>query len=226
MSKIVGSVIKVLIGTVLFVGLPLVGWGVTDFKGFLSHPARFGYVVLTILLQIVGVIMVPGIRRDTREGRQTVRRQRIAVLLLQVLCLVIVLAAPYSDRSGIAAFGELTTARYLGLALFALGLVMVSWAEASLGRLFSVQVTLQDGHRLVTDGLYRYLRHPRYSGVILYNIGIALVYRSWLALVLVAAVVLVLLWRIHDEEHMMHEAFGTEWETYTKRSWRLVPLVY
>lgn len=226
MKKILGSILKVLIGITLFVGLPLVGWGVRDFKEFFAHPARLGYIVLAILLQIVAVVMVPGIRRDTREGRQTVRRQRIAVLLLQVLCLAIILAAPYSDRSGIAAFGELTTARYLGLALFALGLVMVSWAEASLGKLFSVQVTLQDGHRLVTDGLYRYLRHPRYSGVILFNLGIAFAFRSWLALVLVTAVVLVLLWRIHDEEHLMHEAFGTEWETYTKRSWRLMPLVY
>jgi len=104
--------------------------------------------------------------------------------------------------------------------------MVMNWAEASLGKQFSVQVTLQDGHRLVTDGLYRYLRHRRYLGIIGFNVGIALVFHSWLALVFVAGLVLVLLWRIHDEELLMRQAFGVEWETYTRRSWRLIPFVY
>ncbi|MCL4876976.1 MAG: hypothetical protein KJ064_09970 [Anaerolineae bacterium] len=92
----------------------------------------------------------------------------------------------------------IATARYLGLGLFA----------------------------LVTDGPYRFLRHPRYLGIIMFNLGIALVYRSWMAMILVAALTLVLLWRIHDEESLMHQEFGADWDVYARKSWHLIPFVY
>ncbi len=45
-------------------------------------------------------------------------------------------------------------------------------------------------------------------------------------MMLVGILALVLLWRIHDEEAFMQQAFGAEWETYARASWRLVPFVY
>jgi protein-S-isoprenylcysteine O-methyltransferase Ste14 len=115
---------------------------------------------------------------------------------------------------------------YFGLAFFALGFLGMHWAEAVLDRQFSVYVTLQEDHRLVTGGPYRYLRHPRYLGIIVFPTGISLVFRSWLALILVGALTLALIWRIRDEEALMQRTFGGEWEAYARSSWRLNPLVY
>jgi protein-S-isoprenylcysteine O-methyltransferase Ste14 len=78
----------------------------------------------------------------------------------------------------------------------------------------------------VTDGLYQYLRHPRYLGILLFTIGISLVFRSWLTLIFVMAMTLVLLWRIHDEEALMREEFKADWESYSQKTWRLIPFVY
>jgi len=36
----------------------------------------------------------------------------------------------------------------------------------------------------------------------------------------------ILLFRIHDEERLMQEAFGQEWQAYARRSWRLIPFLY
>jgi len=44
------SAISLLVGIAIFVGLPLVGWGVMDVRGFPGHPARLAYVVFAILL--------------------------------------------------------------------------------------------------------------------------------------------------------------------------------
>ncbi len=226
MSKIVRSSIALFIGVAIFVGLPLIGWGLADVQGFISRPARLGYVALVILLEVFVLIKFPGAGSQRGEGTHTIRRQRWTVLLMQILSLAIVIAAAYSDRHDVTVFGESGPIRYLGLVLFALGFVAMNWAAASLGKQFSVQVTLQEDHHLVTDGLYRYLRHPRYLGIILFNVGIALVFHSWLALLLVGALTLVLLWRIHDEDAFMHQAFGTEWEAYAHTSRRLIPFVY
>ena len=247
MSAVIRFAIALLIGIVIFVGLPLAGWGLTDLpptsseqfqrphfgrvdvgdlQGFAAEPARLGYVMLVVLLQIFVVAKFPEVGRNNRAGTKTVQRQRLVVVLMQFIPLALVIAAPFSDRWNIAALGDAEVVRFLGLVLFAAGFLAMNWAEAALGRQFSIQVTIQKDHRLVTGGLYRYLRHPRYLGIILFNVGIALVFRSGLGLALAAALVLVLLWRIHDEEAFMHQEFGRDWETYSRISWRLIPFVY
>ncbi len=224
--RILGSAMKLLLGATLFGGLPLLGWGVNDLSGFVRNPARLAYLLLVLALQLGLIVRFPDIGGTGKEGQVTVPQQRRAVFLLQVLSISIVIVAPYADRWGILAWNEAGLVRYIGLAIFSVGFILVNWAEASLGGQFSVQVTLQEGHHLVTDGPYSRLRHPRYLGIILFNIGIALVFRSVLALVFIAGLVCVLLWRIRDEEAMMSGVFGAEWDRYAGRSWRLIPFVY
>jgi protein-S-isoprenylcysteine O-methyltransferase Ste14 len=219
------AAIMLLIGVAIFAGLPLLGWGVDDLQGFISNPARLGYIVLVVLLQLFIVIKMPEVGQS-RAGEKIVRRQRLAVVVIQVISIAMVIAAPYGDRRNIAVLTEGGNLRYIGLVMFSLGLIVTTWAEAKLGKLFSTEVTIQKGHKLVTGGLYQYLRHPRYLGMLVFSIGISLVFRSWLTLLLVTAMTLVLLWRIHDEEALMHEEFGSDWEAYSQRSWRLIPFVY
>jgi protein-S-isoprenylcysteine O-methyltransferase Ste14 len=92
--------------------------------------------------------------------------------------------------------------------------------------MYSADVTIQDQHRLVTDGPYRYIRHPRYVGAILLGFGAALVFRSWIGVALSLIFIGVILFRIRDEEALMHKEFAKAWEHYCERSWRLVPFVY
>ena len=226
MSTVLRIASTLVIGIVIFAGLPLVGWGVPDARGFIGNPARLGYIVLVVLLQVFFVIKFPGVGHNRSKEKKIVHRQRLAIILLQASGLAIIIAAPYCDRRDIAVLGLAEVVRYLGLAIFSLGFLATSWAEAFLGKQFSLEVTIQEDHRLVTDGPYRYLRHPRYLGIILFNIGFSFVFRSWLALIIIAAMSLVLLWRIHDEEGLMHREFGADWEAYSQRSWRLIPFVY
>lgn len=216
----------VLIGMLVFVGLPMLAWGPGDIGGFLSSSGRLGYVVVAFLLNTIVGIRMPEVGKKRGALRRIVPRQRLAVALLQVLSLAIVVVAPFCDRRGIAVVGEPEAIRFLGLGMYALGLLLMHWTQTHLGRQFSLQVAIQDAHRLVTDGPYRFLRHPRYLGILVFSKGIALVFRSWLALGLVAAIAVVLLWRIHDEEALMREEFGAEWDAYCRTSWRLVPLVW
>ncbi len=71
------SIISMLAGSLLFAGLPLVGWGVLDIAGYASHPARLAYVVLVVLLQIVIVLRFPDVGRGQGAGTKTVSRQHV-----------------------------------------------------------------------------------------------------------------------------------------------------
>jgi hypothetical protein len=98
MSSALRSGITFVMGSAIFVGLPLLGWGVTDIPGFLGHPVRIAYVVLVLLLNGFAAIRIPEIGKGRGEQKVTVPRQHVAVVLLQVLSISVVLLAPFCDR--------------------------------------------------------------------------------------------------------------------------------
>ncbi len=223
MSTAVRIALTFLSGIIIFLGLPFIAWGITDMAGFIEHPARLTYVILVIVLNAFAALRMPEVGKK-REGQKTmVQRQHMVVVLLQIISLAIVLVGPYCDRRGLAFLGDRSVVRWLGLALYGIGFLFMHFAEVYLGRQFSVEVAIREGHRLITDGPYRYLRHPRYVGIILFAAGLALVCRSWIGLLLTLLTGVVLFWRIRDEEDLMRREFGGEWEEYVRRTWRLVP---
>ena len=54
------------------------------------------------------------------------------------------------------------------------GIGLRAWSIATLGRFFQYWIKIQPGHRVVTGGPYRYVRHPSYTGIALVLAGIAL----------------------------------------------------
>ena len=101
------------------------------------------------------------------------------------------------------------------------------WAPLHLGKQFSWVVTVQKEHKLVTDGPYKYMRHPRYSGIIFWVFGFAFVFLSIPALVLAAIMSFLMLIRIPKEEKMLHGEFCEEWDDYCRRvTKKVIPFVY
>ena len=114
--------------------------------------------------------------------------------------------------------------QYLGLLLIPVGLVLREWAIIKLGRFFSRTVRLEAGHEIITDGPYRWIRHPSYTGMILIYLGIAFAIGTWLGVFVTFGLILgATMYRISIEEKMLIAAFGTAYQDYSKRTWRLFP---
>jgi len=112
----------------------------------------------------------------------------------------------------------------VGLGVLAGGVALRTWAILTLGRLFKFVVVIQEGHRVVTSGPYRLLRHPSYTGALVAFLGTGIVLDSWLStLILVLIPLLAILVRIHVEEAELTNALGREYRTYASRTRRLVP---
>jgi protein-S-isoprenylcysteine O-methyltransferase len=114
--------------------------------------------------------------------------------------------------------------RLLALALL-LGGLAIRWASiVTLGRLFTVDVAIQQGHALVQRGLYRFVRHPSYSGMLLAFLGLGLTFANWLSLfALMVPVTLAVMNRIAKEERALLAALGPSYEAYCARTKRLFP---
>jgi protein-S-isoprenylcysteine O-methyltransferase Ste14 len=114
--------------------------------------------------------------------------------------------------------------QYLGLALAAFGVAFRQWAVLSLGRFFTVAVTVDAGQTLVKRGPYHWLRHPAYSGSIATLVGLPLSLGTWVGALLVLVLSLSgYLYRVRIEEQAMLEFFGDEYREYMQHTWRLFP---
>lgn len=114
--------------------------------------------------------------------------------------------------------------QYLGLGLTGLGIAFREWAVLSLGRFFTVTVTIEADHSLVQRGPYRWLRHPAYTGSILSLVGFPLALGTWAGGVLVLVLSLVgFLYRVRIEEQALLDALGDEYRDYMEHTWRFFP---
>jgi len=111
-----------------------------------------------------------------------------------------------------------------GTLCLAVGLWLFHLSHADLGTNWSITLEVRERHRLVTEGIYRRVRHPMYLALLLYSLGQALVLPNWVAgpSYLVAFGLLFAL-RVGPEERMMREEFGKDYEAYVARTKRLIP---
>ncbi len=111
-----------------------------------------------------------------------------------------------------------------GVTTLWLGVAFRLWAVFTLGRFFKLTVVIQESHRVVDRGPYRWLRHPSYTGALIAAAGIGLAEGDWLGLaIIVIGVLTAYLIRIPVEERAMLAEFGEDYEAYAARTARLVP---
>lgn len=116
---------------------------------------------------------------------------------------------------------------YFGLALITFGMIIRFISILTLGKFFTVDVTVRSDHKIKKDGIYRLLRHPSYAGSILSFIGFGFSLNNWISLVVVSIpVTFAMLYRIKVEENLLKEQFGVDYQNYMKKTYRLIPWIY
>jgi protein-S-isoprenylcysteine O-methyltransferase Ste14 len=208
----------ILVGSAAYLGLAVLGGGGA---AFFSHSALIALVAvqcaLTAASLFAGGNVSPGVKED--RGNRWVLPVFVVIGLLQVYL------PAWTDRHDIWCLDG-DTVRWVGVVLFAAGGALRLWPVFVLGNRFSGLVAIQQGHTLVTGGIYRVIRHPSYLGMLLNALGWSLAFRSWVGVILTACLIPPLLARIAAEERLLRGQFGTEYDAYRARTSRLIPQVY
>jgi protein-S-isoprenylcysteine O-methyltransferase len=176
------------------------------------------YLVSEVLLTIT---------RRSRSATGT-KQDRSTLRVLWIVIAVSVTAGVFvamNWRAGALPYGR--AFEVAGVVLFAAGLIFRWWAIVTLGRFFTVDVTIEKDHELVERGPFHWVRHPSYTGVLLAFVGWALTLRNWAAILVVLVPIFVaFLRRMRVEESALTEALGDRYRDYIRRTKRLVPGVY
>lgn len=115
-------------------------------------------------------------------------------------------------------------AAYLGAILASVAIWLFYQTHKQLGRNWSVSLDLRDRHQLITDGVYRQIRHPMYSAFWLWALAQLSLLPNFIAGTSgVFGFGLLYLYRVGREERMMTDRFGKEYESYMARTGRLIP---
>ena len=102
-------------------------------------------------------------------------------------------------------------AGWVGVVIFATSAWLLWRSHADLGLNWLPTPDIREGHTLVTDGVFGYIRHPMYAAHWLWAIAQPLLLHNWVAGLSMAVSMLPLyLVRVRQEEEMMLEHFGEE----------------
>lgn len=116
---------------------------------------------------------------------------------------------------------------YLGLSLIITGMIVRFISILTLGRFFTVDITIRDNHKIKKDGVYKLIRHPSYTGSLLSFIGFGISLNNWISLLIISVpVTFAMLNRIKIEESLLIDQFGAEYQNYMKKTYRLIPWIY
>lgn len=187
---------------------------------------NFGKIVMFVglawMASEIALVFATGSKKESKD------RDKGSIKWLNVVIYSSIAVAVTMGTLGIGRVKGLPPAVPLtGLVMLVLGIFIRWTAILTLRRFFTVNIVIQKDHKLIRSGLYRFVRHPSYSGALISFWGMGLVFSNIVSLVvLVIPVTIAFIKRIDIEEAALLEAFGEEYEEYKKKSKRLFPLIY
>lgn len=162
-----------------------------------------------------------------RGGSETEEQQSTSLTLVKAVKIAILLGIlvqvwlpdvlPISD--------DAFAIRMIGTAIYTAGLLVAIAARFQLGENWSNIETGQVlvNQRVVSRGIYSYIRHPIYTGDLLLLLGLELALNSWLVLGVLILTPVVLLKAIKEEQMLQRELAG--YGDYCRETKRFIPFV-
>jgi protein-S-isoprenylcysteine O-methyltransferase Ste14 len=178
------------------------------------------------LVYLISELLLTATRRS--RSRAGTKQDRSTLLGVWFVILVSVAAGIYVAKYWpAAALPDARKFAFSGVVLFVAGLLLRWWAIITLGRFFTVDVTIEQDHELVERGPFRRVRHPSYTGVLMAFVGFALTLGNWAALlVILLPITAAFVHRMNVEEDALSGALGPQYTDSMRRTKRLIPFVY
>jgi protein-S-isoprenylcysteine O-methyltransferase Ste14 len=178
--------------------------------------------VVMVLFPVSEIILAVVKRSRTRVARSHDRGS------LALLWFSIVLGLGLANAAQLLPVGSIPTSQHV-VRLLALGLMLfglaVRWAAIlTLGRLFTVNIAIHSDHAVVQTGLYRLVRHPSYTGLLIAFLGLGMISGNWLSILgLLVPITFAVVNRVAKEERALLNSLGPEYAAYCARTKRFVP---
>lgn len=223
-ARMLARAVQILFSLLLQAAILFVAAGRLDWAGAWAYLALYvASIALNALLILPRHPELMAERGRTPEG--TKGWDNVLRVVASAAALLALLVAGLDVRFGWSAIPA--AAQVVALVVAMAGLGLSSWAMA-VNRFFSRVVRIQTdrGHTVVTDGPYRYIRHPGYAGLILHMLGTPILLGSALALLPAGIMVATMIVRTILEDRVLQAELPGYREYAGRTRQRLIPGVW
>jgi len=185
-----------------------------------------------IIVYWIGIIVEMAIRAPLRKNwkgtakteQRVSQTEKILLGLLSVVMVVLPLIYSLTDWLDFADYHLPLWMGWLGVVLMACALFVFARAHMDLKSNWSPSLEIFEGHTLVTNGIYGYIRHPMYASQWIWVIAQILLLQNWLAgpIDLLFFIPFYIL-RVRAEEKMMLDTFGDQYREYLQNTGAVIP---
>ena len=182
-------------------------------------------IVLALIYSLTEGLLLLRDRKNAKGSTKIDKMSRLFNFLSTesaLLSALFIMISPFNCDSKSAIF--LTG---IGTLLAILGFSLRHISIRILGDHFRTTVEIDENQPVIQTGPYRFVRHPSYSGIILFFIGYGVLSQNWLCL---AACVLLpvasLSYRIKIEESALINELGTKYEAYKTKTKKIIPFIW
>jgi len=112
---------------------------------------------------------------------------------------------------------------WLGSALCAAGVLFAIWARRTIGKDWSAEVQIKEGHELIRSGPYAHIRHPIYTGLLLATLGTALLIGEYRGLLAVLMFLVGFTRKARKEEEFLAAEFGPAFDEHRRHTGFFLP---
>ncbi len=185
--------------------------------------------LILVLVPWIGVAVSLLFRKQREEPAETKRAPAATWgIAMQSLCFPLVwsLPRPYWWPFPRSIAGEIVLA--VGAVALTWGSALLCfWAIRTLGKQWTYRARVIEGHELVTEGPYSFVRNPIYLGMFGAIVGAGLVFSRWWTLAVALVIFLIGNWiRIRAEEKLLRETFGPKFDEYAGKVPAFFPGVF
>jgi protein-S-isoprenylcysteine O-methyltransferase Ste14 len=186
-------------------------------------------IVLISVYCLFSVIRIEYYRRARKAGYKTVieEKRRYAIWLSVFICYEVFTFFAYILFPETLAWGALALPNWLRLIGAGLGVVALLWfvwIHQTLGNNLSARIRIKDSQQLVTNGPYRWMRHPMYASFYLLHVAVFLLTANWfIGVTWMVGLTAIVFLRVSREEAMLLARFGESYTAYAESTGRFLP---
>jgi protein-S-isoprenylcysteine O-methyltransferase Ste14 len=161
-----------------------------------------------------------------KASRRESLTERLGYIIFMAVGFVLLYdsAPPYLNWLNRSFISELRWAGWLGAWLTLAGVLFAIWARTTIGKEWSAEIQIKQGHQLIRTGPYAQIRHPIYTGILLAIAGTALAIGEYRGLLALAIICIGFTRKAKKEESFLAAQFGPAFEEHRRSTGFFLPI--
>ena len=190
---------------------------------YISKIITNGYFLLFVFLFTLRNFVEIVIQQHKKKTSKSEKKGNISLLTSSVFFLISGFAAGFF----LLIHENINSSLYgVGLIVFILAYIGRARALKILGDNYSLYIEVKPEHELVVSGIYSVIRHPLYFLYLVEMIAFVMIKWNYVSLIAVFPVILGILRRIEEEDRILADVFGKQFEAYRSTTKKLIPFIY